>query len=456
MLNTQTCSWQPQLATEQRARATEIAREIAARLRERGNIVAAYEAAQQQTAFPRSVSWQPYTLAQGDAGLALLCGYLDACFPGKGWDVTGYRYLEIAARAAEQHSNLPAGLFSGLSGLTFAVEYLSQGGKRYRKLLAACEETLFPRIIALASCLCTQTHDIAVSQFDLISGLSGMGAYLLRRKGVAGARPALEAILHSLVNLMAEDTETALPRWYTPAHLLWDEATRQLYPYGNLNCGLAHGIPGPLGLLSLAHLASISVDEVEEAIAGNADWLLRHRMDDQWGVNWPTAVAITADGTVPAHAPATLAAPFEPSRSAWCYGSPGIARALWFAGEALNRDEYREVAVAAMEAVYRRPLPVRRIDSPTFCHGIAGLLQITLRFAHDTGLPCFTEAAQTLTEQLLSLYDPGALLGYYSLEPGNKRVEQPGLLDGVPGVVLVLLAATSRVEPTWDRLFLLS
>jgi lantibiotic biosynthesis protein len=29
-------------------------------------------------------------------------------------------------------------------------------------------------------------------------------------------------------------------------------------------------------------------------------------------------------------------------------------------------------------------------------------------------------------------------------------------LDGAPGVVLVLLAAATDVEPSWDRLFLLS
>jgi hypothetical protein len=109
-----------------------------------------------------------------------------------------------------------------------------------------------------------------------------------------------------------------------------------------------------------------------------------------------------------------------------------------------------------MEAVYRRPLQERHIDSPTFCHGVAGLLQITLRFAHDTRLPLFVKAAETLSEQLLSLYDPDRLLGYYSLEPGGQLVDQPGLLDGAPGVVLVLLAAATDVNPTWDRLFLLS
>ena len=39
---------------------------------------------------------------------------------------------------------------------------------------------------------------------------------------------------------------------------------------------------------------------------------------------------------------------------------------------------------------------------------------------------------------------------------GGGRIDQPGLLDGAPGVALALLAAATPVEPTWDRLFLLA
>jgi lantibiotic biosynthesis protein len=453
MLSSRSYSWQPILEPTQTTTAVSIAKEVAARLRERDKIEAAVVAAAQQTAYPKSVHWQPYAIAQGYAGMAIMCGYLDACFPHQDWDVMSYLYIEIAARAIEEQSYPPTGLFSGLSGLAFATWYLSQCGKRYRKLLAAVEEVLLPQTVALANRLAAQKKDVSVGQFDLISGLSGVGTYLLCRKENPGSATALRSVLKALVELTRE--EAGLPRWYTPAHLLWEEMSR-LTPHGNLNCGLAHGIPGPLGLLSLAQLAGIEVDGMVDAIDRVVSWLLHHRLDDTWGVNWPTAVPLEANGSVASRNTHVAYSPFEPSRTAWCYGSPGIARALWFAGQALDNAAYRELAVAAMEAIYRRPLNVRRIDSPTFCHGVAGLLQITVRFAHDTELPQFIEAAHALGEQLLSLYDPNTLLGYYSLEPGGNHVDQPGLLDGVPGVVLALLAAATNVEPTWDRLFLLS
>ena len=129
---------------------------------------------------------------------------------------------------------------------------------------------------------------------------------------------------------------------------------------------------------------------------------------------------------------------------------------LWLAGDALGRSDYHEVGLEAMYAVFRRPVEARAIPSPTLCHGIAGLLQIALRFANDSGSPEIAQQCRELARQLLEQYSPGSLLGFRNLEVADREVDQPGLLDGAPGVALVLLAAASKIEPTWDRLFLLS
>ena len=104
---------------------------------------------------------------------------------------------------------------------------------------------------------------------------------------------------------------------------------------------------------------------------------------------------------------------------------------------------------------FRRPVAARLIASPTFCHGVSGLLQITLRFAHDTRLPAFADAAGELTGQLVELYEPDSLAGYRTIEPEDRRVDNPGLLDGAPAVVMTMLAAATEQEPVWDRAFLL-
>lgn len=423
---------------------------MAERLRDQDRVGLAIAAAPTQTAFPLAVHWLAPTLAQGDAGIALTCAYLDACLDNEGWDEIGHSYLTLAAEGAQHASHLPGGMFGGLAGLAFAGWSLSRGATRYRRLVAALDGALLPQVIRQADGLAALATDgVSVGEFDVISGLTGIGAYLLARLEDPGAAMALEAALRSLV-VLASDAG-GRPHWWTPNHLIGDKETAAIYPHGNLNSGLAHGIPGPLALMALALSHGVLVPGLGEAIDRLVQWLVGHRADDQWGVNWPYAVPLTQEGLADHDAPA-----LGPSRAAWCYGAPGVARALWLAGVARRRAEWRDLAIEAMEAVYRRPIAVRCIESPTFCHGVAGLLQITLRFATDTRLPLFTEAALTLTEELLSAYEPDSLLGYRNWEPGGTRVDQPGLLDGAPGVLLVLLAASTGVEPLWDRAFLLS
>jgi hypothetical protein len=307
-----------------------ISHAVAACLRDHRRVQLAAVSARTQTTFPRTVHWQPTSLAQGDAGNPLVCAYLDACFPDQEWDRIGHRYLTAAAQGAEQAPFQSSGMFSGLAGLAFSALSLSRGGSRYRRLLTALNDALLPQIESQAQKLKQQAIDgLSFGDFDVISGLAGAGAYLLAyhcsRRDDAAALAVTEAVLEALVAL-AGDTD-GLPRWWTPPHLLGDEEAVALHPHGNLNCGLAHGIPGPLGLMALALSSGTVVSGLEEAIDRLAEWLIGYRAPDRWGVNWPYAVPLTRDGV-----PDRAAASRTPSRAAWCYGAPGVARALWLAG----------------------------------------------------------------------------------------------------------------------------
>ena len=500
-----------------------VAAEVAARVADPGRVAGLVAAAARQTSHPGSVHWRDHAVGQGHAGLALLFGALDQRLPGEGWDRTAHRHLALAARSTESLASPPAGLFAGLAGVGLVASCLSGDGSRYRRLLATIDQAL----AALAPALAAQTgraargtpgrsRGVAVRELDLISGLAGVGAYLLVRRAQPGVAPALRAVLEGLVELTGADGHG--PRWRTPPASL-RPAERARYPAGYLNCGLAHGIPGPLAVLALAMQTGTEVAGLPAAVARTADWLAAHRTEDPSGPTWPHAIGLSGHrrdppspgqaravapparpagqpghsvpapppagpprraeppgpgppapapagpgrpaerpgSSVPGPAPAGPGGPGEPpARSAWCYGGPGVAAALRLAGEALGHAGHRDLAVAALRAALARTDQGRAVGSPTFCHGQAGLLAVTASFARATGDAGFARAAAAMAAGLLDRFDPAAPLGYRDLEAGGRAVDQPGLLTGAPGVALALLGATSPAEPAWGRLFLLA
>ena len=256
------------------SQALAVAREVAERCKSREQLLAANDAALKQTTFPQTIYWEPHGVAQGDAGIALMCSYFDACFPTEGWDKTGHEYLTWATRGAETAGAHHAGLYSGLAGLAFSAWSLSRNGSRYKKLLTSLDYSISGQALEPSAAL-TGRHGVAVSEFDLIVGLSGVAAYLLQRGYEPPMDVALQAILNSLVAL-TEETE-GIPHWYTPYHLLAGEGMAEHYPEGNLNCGLAHGIPGPLAVMALGLEAGLQVEGLREAVTRTAQWLTRYR-----------------------------------------------------------------------------------------------------------------------------------------------------------------------------------
>ncbi|MFJ9417815.1 lanthionine synthetase C family protein [Streptomyces sp. NPDC101227] len=382
-------------------------------------------------------------LAAGGPGLALAHHQLDLTLPGRGWGRLATGCLEAAARGAQRLGTSSPSLFGGLAGLALTAWTLSPG----TAALPTVHDRVTNQATARAEALHAALHDPAnqpglrndrahhgqpVRTFDVINGLTGTGAYLLLHHQELTARTALRTVLTTLVALCGAGDA---PHWQTPVWALDDADLRTEFPHGLLNCGLAHGIPGPLAMMCLALEAGINVPGQRAAARSTATWLANHRTDDLWGPNWPGR-ASPPDQPGPANS--------RTARASWCYGSPGVARALWLAGRALDDPGLRDLAVEAMKSTYRRPAAHRRIDNtPGLCHGLAGLLHITTRFAYDTGCPQFADAAADITQRLL---DPRTTL------PSGE----PGFLDGAAGVVLALLAAATNETPTWYRALLLA
>ncbi|MDY7079470.1 MAG: lanthionine synthetase C family protein [Chloroflexota bacterium] len=441
--------WKAIVPEPLRQPALEVALDVAERLRDPERAVEIARQGSEQSGFEyrRQKQRKPFSVVDGHAALALLFGQLDRCFPGQGWDRLAHTYLVPAARSLEVSPVVSPCLFGGLAGLCFVIHYLFRNGTRYQRLLGTLDELLFRKIIDIAVNRLPDPFPggVTFSDYDVISGPAGVGAYLLLRREVSGQGEASDAIINRLIFLSERRADGHL-RFFVPPE--WQPTERHLEqnPHGATDCGLAHGVPGPLAFLALARLHGLERPGLSEAVRRLADWVVAQQYEDDWGINWPYAVP--PDGVEPLSRATT--------RAAWCYGSPGVARALWLAGCALEDSDLQDVAVEAMRAVRRRPIEVRRIDAPILCHGVAGLLQVVLRFANDTGDDFFAKMATELTEQLLDLFEPDSLSGFRDIEPDGRKVDNPGLLEGAAGAALTLLAAATDVEPAWDRMFLLS
>ena len=387
-----------------------------------------------------SPKWLSMSLPGGDVGVALALGYADRLEPSKGWDALAHKYLKAAIYGGLS-VNGNASLHGGIAGLGHVMSYLSQGGRRYSNALEELTKIIKKNIRKTLSRLPNIDEGVKPGDYDLISGVSGIGRTLLSMRRISNFEEELAAILDWLV----ERSLNGLDGFYTPPQLV-SEYERENFPNlrsGYINFGLAHGVPGPVTFMAKALEENLNVNELKGGLSILANELAEASYEDSYGINWATR-HVEGQEVV------------EETRTAWCYGLPGVARSLHIAGSALNDTKLTDRALEALLAVKDRPLAVRAIPGPTFCHGVSGLLQVVLRMRHDTQSSEMDVLADNLLSQLVQLYTPDDALGFRHFEKGKHYVTSPSLLTGALGPALVMLASVSSEAPDWDQVFLLS
>ncbi|MGH3278293.1 MAG: lanthionine synthetase LanC family protein, partial [Trebonia sp.] len=162
--------------------------------------------------------------------------------------------------------------------------------------------------------------------YDVITGLSGTGRILLAAidAGHSEAGEGLRAALETLTMMITTPRSGGRPGWWLPAE--GHPSAGGVPPSGVAETGAAHGIAGPLALMSIAASAGWLASGQADAIRAAADWLLDWR--EAGALTWPPYVTGT-------ELDSARSSPAPGRRDAWCYGAGGIGRALILAGHAL-------------------------------------------------------------------------------------------------------------------------
>ncbi|MEV7124001.1 lanthionine synthetase C family protein [Kitasatospora griseola] len=384
---------------------------------------------------PDSPRWRNQSLSKGAAGVAVLHGV--RAQHGHG-DMTAVHAWLTRATGDGLSAGDGAGLWFGAPALAFALHTAAPG--HYRRALArlvlAVDDLIDTRLEAAAERMRAARRP-SQYEFDLTRGLTGLGAHLLRRDPGSERLGRVLTYLVRLTRPVPADDAAGLraPGWWTadlPARPLHDAA----FADGHANLGTAHGITGPLALLSLAMRQGVTVDGHREAI----DTICRHL--DTWqqtspaGPWWPERLTLDELKT-------GRCRPEGPARPSWCYGTPGIARAQQLATLALGDTARQHAAEDALAHCLADPRQLARITDPALCHGWAGVIATAWHAAADAATP---RIAQHLNQILRHFLDH---------THGLPHQAHPGLVEGSAGVALTLHTVATGTTGSWPTCLLI-
>lgn len=410
--------------------------------------------------------WNPLSLSHGYPGLVILFSELDRYYPNNHFDTITHQYmvkLRDLLETADIQNNVS--LFSGFSGINYAVQLASKDGTRYTSMLNTLDDHLFRLADSFMEQVEAKHENLPFGSiefcYDLITGITGIGRYALESLH-PGMEKLLERILSHLVQLASEEIFDGIrvTNFFSPPETIIVEEDKRKFTSGYINLGLSHGIAGPLALLSLAIKKGVVVEGQSQAIDILFKTLYPMASKDEYGyylkrmVGWEETLS------------GSICNKGEDERfDAWCYGSFGVTRALSLAYEALKIDEIKDMTINLLYSLVTVPTERLNIKSSILCHGHAGNMQILNRLSNSMVIQgdwklrnLVNNRKNELFQLLINQFDGNSEFGFYDSiyhNKGFKKEEKIGFLEGVAGIVLSLVSFVNDQEARWDGPLLL-
>jgi hypothetical protein len=386
--------------------------------------------------------WEDLALSSGFPGVSL--AFSGTVLRDGQQAMRAHGHLSRAMAAARTAGQSLFGIYGGPGALAFATMIAHEQTGGYVSALEQLDEHE-RRLVRDTLPLDTGRPARTNGEFEVVRGMSGVGRYLLARGEPCTAE--LRMVLSYLVTMAHGEVPHQghkVPRWWTTAPPRLGEEAR--LPDGHLNLGLSHGVSGPLALLSLAWRAGHVVEGQREAIENIVGLLQRWAGKDEYGLRWPGYVTLEEWA-------AGRPRPGGRRRPSWCYGSPGVSRAVQLAALALDRDDWHDLARESVLAFLSVPRDRWGVEDAGLCHGWGGLLHLVRLINEHLADERLSRAADELAGVVLSRFEEDLPFGYRV----PLGADLSGFLEGTAGVALALDAyAEGRTGARWDAALLVA
>ncbi|MEN8972702.1 lanthionine synthetase C family protein [Staphylococcus aureus] len=383
--------------------------------------------------------FEPVTLSHGIPGLILFLDAYQKSYNTNTEQIVHKYIMKLAPYLQKQQYN--HSLFGGLSGIAFSMDIASQNGRNYQNILNNIDEVIVNEIENKMDQILQEP--LNPLNYDTISGLTGIGRYLLNR--VDKNDTNVKAVKRILTYF--KDIQYSQNSWVVPQESQFLESDKNYFTEGNINLGLAHGVLGPMSLFALCMIKGITIENHQHILRD----MYQYITDGKFCSNnrWLQRYDLISERNR-----------FNYIRNGWCYGNTGVMTTLFLIGQALQDDEIIQMSKKVMLQVVNDQ--EKNLISSTICHGLSSqILMLTIMNLHFE-LNDVSDYINELIDKLMSHYKGDHLVNFIDINENHEGVfksEKVGILEGEIGVYLTLMTLQNTNilnEKNWTNAFLIS
>ncbi|GHU91034.1 hypothetical protein FACS1894155_10190 [Bacteroidia bacterium] len=370
---------------------------------------------------------ESFGLYSGEFGILLFLFYYSKYSKNKKYALLTGNYAEKLLEQFTKSMKLHT-FCSGLSGILYLFEFLREND--FIDIDVGDVQSMLDDFL-----VAKMRQDIGRQHYDFMHGALGVGLYFLKKGTYPGY---IQELIDFLYYTAEKDAKSQIFKWESVIN-----PEKNLIGY---NLALSHGLSSIIIFLSRVVNSGITNEKVIEMLSGAVNYVLSQKRDfSQFGSYFPSYLLKNTSESV------------SKSRLAWCYGDLGIGMALWLAGKAVDKPEWKEKGLTVLLRNTRRlSLDDSYVRDAGICHGSSGIAMIFHRMYLETRCDEFKEATHYWLSQTLNFsnFEDG-LAGYKTFVVGGWKCDYSSL-TGISGIGLVFMSYLEDCQQTWDEMFLLS